>query len=132
MGHDAINCWVVIGAECERLGCPSKCEHCDGHGYTWPSDEARKLNDDWKCTEPPLGDGYQLWETVSEGSPISPVFDTPEALATWLTTSPDYKWKRNDAGTTWFQWVNFIKGSGWAPSGVMKDGAYVTGVQASM
>ena len=32
---------------------------------------------------PPLGDGYQLWETTSEGSPISPVFKTIEELAKW-------------------------------------------------
>ena len=31
--------------------------------------------------DPPKGDGYQLWETTSEGSPISPVFKTIEALA---------------------------------------------------
>lgn len=26
--------------------------------------------------EPPKGEGYQLWETTSEGSPITPVFKT--------------------------------------------------------
>lgn len=33
--------------------------------------------------EPPTGDGYQLWETTSEGSPISPIFTTIEELAEW-------------------------------------------------
>ena len=33
--------------------------------------------------DPPSGDGYQLWETTSEGSPISPVFETLEELAKW-------------------------------------------------
>ncbi len=27
----------------------------------------------------------QMYENTSEGTPISPVFDTPEALARWLT-----------------------------------------------
>ena len=27
---------------------------------------------------------YQVYENVSEGSPVSPVFDTAEDLATWL------------------------------------------------
>ena len=35
--------------------------------------------------DPPTGEGYQLWETTSEGSPISPVFVSPEALASWCT-----------------------------------------------
>jgi hypothetical protein len=33
--------------------------------------------------EPPVGDGYQLWETTSEGSPVSPVFETLEELCQW-------------------------------------------------
>jgi hypothetical protein len=33
--------------------------------------------------EVPKGDGYQLWETVSEGSPQSPVFKTAEELAAY-------------------------------------------------
>jgi hypothetical protein len=37
--------------------------------------------------QPPPGDGYQLWENTSEGSPISPVFKTKEELATWCESS---------------------------------------------
>lgn len=33
--------------------------------------------------EPPEGEGYQLWETTSEGSPVSPVFGTLEKLCEW-------------------------------------------------
>lgn len=33
--------------------------------------------------DPPKGEGYQLWETTTEGSPISPVFKTVEELAKW-------------------------------------------------
>lgn len=33
--------------------------------------------------EPPAGEGYQLWETTSEGSPISPVFETLSELSEW-------------------------------------------------
>lgn len=31
--------------------------------------------------EPPKGEGYQLWSTTDEESPITPVFATPEELA---------------------------------------------------
>lgn len=37
----------------------------------------------WEDYEPPTGDGYQLWETTSEGSPTSPVFDTLDELCAW-------------------------------------------------
>lgn len=31
--------------------------------------------------DPPVGGGYQLWENTSEGSPLTPVFETIEELA---------------------------------------------------
>ncbi len=37
--------------------------------------EIQKQAEDWTDTEPPTGDGYQLWETTSEGSLSSPVRD---------------------------------------------------------
>lgn len=33
--------------------------------------------------EVPSGEGYQLWETTSEGSPVSPIFFTLEELCDW-------------------------------------------------
>ena len=33
--------------------------------------------------EPPTGEGYQLWETTSEGSPVSPVFASLDELCEW-------------------------------------------------
>ena len=33
---------------------------------------------------PPEGDGWQLWEVVTEGSPISPVFATHGELVQWM------------------------------------------------
>lgn len=38
----------------------------------------------WEKTEPPTGEGWQLWETVSEGSPISPVFPTQDEFRAYL------------------------------------------------
>lgn len=32
---------------------------------------------------PPTGEGYQLWETTSEGSPASPVFASLKELCEW-------------------------------------------------
>lgn len=45
--------------------------------------------------EPPIGEGYQLWETTSEGSPSSPVFKTLDELCEWCeinaTTFANFK-----------------------------------------
>jgi len=126
-GHDAINAFVCINAECERLGQPNECAECGGAGEHWPSAEAKQAYEDWKPTDPPTGDGYQIWETVSEGSPISPVFSTPEDLARHMATT---RWG-GDRGTSYETWLKFINGPGWAPSMVVVDGVLKSGVELS-
>jgi hypothetical protein len=79
-GHDASNRWICIKARCKRAGIESYCPVCDGSGEKWTSPEAEKAAEEWKPTEPPVGDGFQLWETTSEGSPQSPVFATLNEL----------------------------------------------------
>lgn len=83
MGHDSINSWVCIKARCEREGVPQHCEACGGSGESWPSNAHRELAERYVEIEPPTGDGYQLWETTSEGSPTSPVFATLDELCEW-------------------------------------------------
>ena len=61
---------------------------------------------------PPAGDGWQMWETTSEGSPISPVFDTPETLARWLADNEASSFGSETA--TYDQWLSMIT-DGWAP-----------------
>jgi hypothetical protein len=54
---------------------------------------------------------YQLYETVSEGSPLSPAFATPEELVDWLVNVGnqwDGRWPREQA-------ERFVA-AGWAPS----------------
>lgn len=120
-GHDSINQWIVCAAECKRLGYPTHCEHCEGQGDIWPSEEDEKRYEDWEPSEPPEGPGYQMWETVSEGSPISPVFQFPSALARYLVRN------RPDDGT-YESWMKMICGDGWAPSGMIVNGVMMSGV----
>jgi hypothetical protein len=98
--------------------------------FGWPVGKVWKGYLNPQRTDPPKGEGYQLWETVSEGSPCSPVFKSPEELAHWLTHSPDYRGKVVDAGTTYEQWLRFILGPGWAPSFIIGPNGLQTGVQA--
>ena len=54
-----------------------------GEGTIFINDDIEKLHNEWDPVEPPEGDGYQLWENTSEGSPVSPVFATLEELCEW-------------------------------------------------
>lgn len=103
MGHDAINQHICIRARCKREGIPYRCSFCDGTGDKWATPELKKAHEEWEPTEPPEGPGYQLWETTSEGSPVSPVFESLDALCEWAaehaTTFADCKataeeWKK--------------------------------------
>jgi hypothetical protein len=87
MAHDAINLHVCVEARCAREGFAVTCPRCSGDGTLWPSPESEALAEAWEPTEPPTGEGFQLWETTSEGSPSSPVFATLDELCSWCATN---------------------------------------------
>jgi hypothetical protein len=62
------------------------CECCGGDGGIWLTPEWKAKDDAWEPTDPPIGEGWQVWEIVSEGSPVSPVFATKEALVDYLVS----------------------------------------------
>lgn len=120
LNHDAINRWLLIKRRAVALGADPKCSRCDGDGNIG-TPEQRAAADNWERTEPPTGDGYQLWETVSEGSPVSPAFDSAEGLARWMSEN---RCTVNgpvpfDAALAW------INGPGWAPSMMAVGGRIV-------
>ena len=78
------------------------CQHAGGHLDEYkccplcgerPSGDHRQIA--MPQIDPPEGEGYQLWETTSEGSPESPVFATLDELCAWCegnaTTFADYR-----------------------------------------
>jgi hypothetical protein len=83
LGHDAIDRWNATKAIIRAAGQDDRwgiCPGCEGHAYHPDDVEAQES---FEPTEPPTGDGWQLWETTSEGSPVSPVFASAEELAAW-------------------------------------------------
>jgi len=95
-GHDSINQWICVKERAKRLGITStECSFCNGEGEFWASDKIKQEHEEWSDFEPPVGDGYQLWETTSEGSPSSPVFETLNELCEWCadnaTTFASYR-----------------------------------------
>jgi len=87
MGHDAINRWICVETRAKRLGVWGECVDCAGSGSIWQSEDHKRVYEGWQEFEPPTGEGWQLWETTTEGSPQSPVFSTPEALADWCESN---------------------------------------------
>jgi hypothetical protein len=69
---------------------------------------------------------FQLYETVSEGTPVSPPFETREELAQYLATNGDF-WYQGDVadGRETFrtkptlEQARSLVNSGWAMSGIM-------------
>ncbi len=65
------------------------------------------------CWEPSERTHFQMYEDTTEGTPISPVCETPEQLARWLADN-----RASSVGSstaTYEQWLATIK-AGWAPS----------------
>jgi hypothetical protein len=123
--HDSINQTIVIYGYLDRHKLPRECPHCNGEGGRYPDEETAKAAKEWKREKPPTGPGYQIWEDVTEGSPISPVFEKPEDLAQWMSRNP----RGSDEGTSAESWLEFINGPGWAPSFVMSGGVMMSGVE---
>jgi len=99
----------------------------DGYVNPYDEDEPEKFNA-WFPIEPPEGDGWQVWETVSDGSPISPVCGTPEELAQWLVDNRASTFGSETA--SYETWLKFITGPGWAPSMIMTESRLISGVDA--
>lgn len=71
---------------------------------------------------------YQMYETCSEGTPISPVMETPEKLARWLADNRASSFAR--ATCTYEQWLGMIRGSKYSLSAaVTPGGSVVSGVE---
>lgn len=109
---------------------------------TWRAkneDELKYRFSDWEGSRPSPDDYMPSWddsekthlmmyETTSEGTPLSPVFETPEELARWLADNNASSF--GDQGATYEQWLSTCK-SGWAPSAVFTpQTGIVSGVEA--
>lgn len=70
---------------------------------------------------------YMMYETTSEGTPISPAFDTPEKLARWLADTGASAFGSSTA--SYESWLRVCNG-GFAPSAVISGGVMHSGVEA--
>lgn len=72
--------------------------------------------------------GLCMYETCTEGTPISPVFKTAEELAHWLADNNASAFGSDTA--TYEQWMNTIN-VGDVPSAVMRNGTLISGPAAA-
>ena len=86
--------------------------HRDDYMPNWPAEQ---------CTH------LMMYEDTSEGTPISPAFETPEELARWLVDNKASAFGR-DTGS-YEGWLRVARG-GWAPSMVASAAGVVSGVDA--
>ena len=92
----------------DYMGCPDK------EDYMPDWDEAEKTH-------------LIMYEDTTEGTPISPAFETPEELAKWLADNGASSFGSSTA--TYEQWLPVCKG-GWAPSLVFSSKGLQSGVEA--
>jgi hypothetical protein len=113
------------------------CPVCKGEGV---DPAVREAYEAWERIEPPKGEGWQLWQTVSDG-PLSPVFKTADELVDWMCEPvppkkrtrfapeafPDSPW-----GQGWRREIAdpFVKKRGWAPTMVSGGGVAMDGPEA--
>ena len=79
---------------------------------------------DWKVEEKTH---YQMYETCTEGTPISPPMETPEELARWLADNKASAFGSLTA--TYEEWLSTIQ-RGFSISALMVDGEFMSGVEA--
>lgn len=99
---------------------------------------------DYPYNRPPTGEGWQLWQTVSDG-PISRVFATADELVDWMCLpvpkdkqdrlfmrpGEDPEFPHNPWAQGWRREVAepFVKSCGWAPSLVISGGRAMSGAE---
>ena len=79
--------------------------------------------------EPGQANMLMMYENTSEGTPISPAFDTPEELARWLADNGASAFGASTA--TYEEWLATCK-SGYAVSMVVSGGVMQSGVAANL
>lgn len=108
--------------------------------FGWNAEEiAEGLRDGWLENTPPHygcpvmpewpeeeKTHIQMYETTSEGTPISPVMDTPENLARWLADNGASSFGGFTA--TYEQWLDTCR-RGWAPGAFLWNGVITSGVE---
>ncbi len=119
-GHDSVDRYVAVEKLIVAAGLPKTWGYCPVCGGQCIDPAFQERYEAWHPEEPPTGEGWQVWETVSEGSPISPIFKTAEGMIDWLVGE----------GVSREAAEAFAK-SGWVPSMVTVVGKMYEGIESA-
>lgn len=137
----SINEWITEHQLWEKGEHPDQ-QDKDLEGYINYADYAGNPPDvesyrpDWREEEMTW---FQVYETVSEGTPVTPPFATREELVAYLVENGDFwdqeRRSKGDSIMPCDPWPletaqRFVFGSGYAPSLVVTDGKIQSGVEA--
>ena len=84
---------------------------------------------------------FQVYETVSEGTPVTPPFATQQEVVDYLVEYGDFgNQKRRSEGKSFMRctpWPQeeaqaFVFGSGWAPSMIISEGKVMIGTEGML
>lgn len=106
-----------------------RAENPEDYDADYVPDPAYYRTREWSPEE---ATAYQVYETVSEGTPVSPVFRTRADLIRWLTAPIPWDEKYPDLsvqGMSREQAERFV-GAGWAPSAVIDANGFCMGAKA--
>lgn len=144
--EDAAKEWLADFDRIRNGGAEGYEIECYPRGVTeWASENTAPDPQYYRPWEDADAAWYQVWETVSEGTPVSPPFETEDELIAYLAEHGDFwdqkrchepDWANLWGGTPGVSgWgreraERFVKGPGWAPSMVVADGRVMSGVEA--
>lgn len=128
---EAAKDWKDAFAAWERGERPDYCDQASKNLEFWewdggPPDRAY-YRPAWKEGE---ATWFQVYQTVSEGSPVSPPFATREELVEYLVKHGDF-WAqhRGERGVSRKAAEAFVMGDGWVPSMVVDHGKITEGIE---
>lgn len=139
----AITAWIANHEQWERGEYPDQIQHPEYRTefphyaqYGGGPPDVAYYRPNWK---PEDATWFQVYETVSEGTPVTPPFETREELVEYLVENGDFwdqaRRKEGRSGMPCAPWSRrnaekFVMGDGWAPSMVCDHGVVKTGIDA--
>lgn len=128
--EEAANVWLENFAEWQRGERPDYFTEGDAE-YFWDWDGMPPDKHYFRTYKDEEATWYQVYETVSEGTPVTPPFETEKELIEYLVEHGDF-WaqKRNEGAVSREAAKRFVYGLKFAPSIVVKDGKITVGIES--
>ncbi len=123
--------WKEEFAAWERGERPDYCGEESKNDEFWEYHGSPPDREDYRPSWPEgTATWFQVYETVSEGTPVTPPFATREELVEYLVSHGDYwsQW-RGEGGCSRKAAEAFVKEDGWVPSLMVSDGVIKQGIE---